>query len=60
LKDQVVIISAHEDSINGRNHAGRAPGADDDGSGCSTVMEAFRVLVTGGFKPARTVEVRKA
>ncbi|KAI0020448.1 leucine aminopeptidase 1 [Xylariomycetidae sp. FL0641] len=40
-----VIVGAHLDSINGRNPAGRAPGADDDGSGTVTTMEAFRVLL---------------
>ncbi|TFK25151.1 aminopeptidase [Coprinopsis marcescibilis] len=52
-----VILGAHMDSINNGNPtSGRAPGADDDGSGTVNVMEAFRVLVTNGFKPVRTVE----
>lgn len=54
-KDQLVIISAHEDSIS-RDPNGFAPGADDDASGTSCVMEVFRVLVASGFKPSRTVE----
>lgn len=45
------------DSINNGNPtSGRAPGADDDGSGTVNVMEAFRVLVVNGFKPTATVE----
>jgi len=34
----------------------RAPGADDDGSGSVNLLEAFRVLVTSGFKPTTPVE----
>ncbi|KAG1241037.1 hypothetical protein G6F68_017079 [Rhizopus microsporus] len=36
--------------------SGRAPGADDDGSGTVTILEAFRSLVQNGFKPERSVE----
>ena len=35
---------------------GAAPGADDDGSGTVTILEALRVLVEGGFKPENTLE----
>jgi leucyl aminopeptidase len=52
-----VVIGAHQDSINGGNPSGgRSPGADDDGSGSVTILEAFRVLVTGGFDPVHPVE----
>lgn len=45
------------DSINGSGGSfARAPGADDDGSGSVNLMEAFRVLVTSGFKPTNPVE----
>jgi leucyl aminopeptidase len=53
--DEIVIIGAHEDSINLRN-VNDAPGSDDDGSGTSTVLEIFRVLVESGFVPDRTIE----
>lgn len=53
----VTIIGAHMDSINGRNVTGRAPGADDDGSGSTNLLEAFRVLVRGGFRPETPVEL---
>ncbi|KAJ8516803.1 hypothetical protein ONZ45_g5938 [Pleurotus djamor] len=53
----VTILGAHMDSINGRNPTtGRAPGADDDGSGTVNLLEAFRVLVANGFQPATPVE----
>jgi len=56
-QNEVVIVGAHQDSINMWLPAyGRAPGADDDGSGTVTILEAFRALVDGEFKPQRPVE----
>lgn len=43
------------DSTGGNSQA-RSPGADDNGSGTVTHLEAFRVLVAGGFKPKNTLE----
>ena len=44
---KIVAIGAHQDSINLNSpSAGRAPGADDDGSGSMTILEALRVLLT--------------
>ncbi|KAE9398874.1 hypothetical protein BT96DRAFT_994442 [Gymnopus androsaceus JB14] len=40
--DAITIIGAHCDSINLENPFLRAPGADDDGSGTVTVLEAYR------------------
>lgn len=55
-----VILGAHEDSINRRTEeprtTARAPGADDDASGVSTLLETFRVLAQSGFQPDRTIE----
>jgi len=55
--EETVIIGGHQDSI---NHAdkmdGRAPGADDDGSGTVTVLEVFRVFLASGYLPKRPVE----
>ncbi|KAF2036596.1 Zn-dependent exopeptidase [Setomelanomma holmii] len=43
----IIAIGAHQDSVNGASPTnGRAPGADDDGSGTVTILEAFRVLLT--------------
>ncbi|CAO3620746.1 unnamed protein product [Cunninghamella echinulata] len=57
LSNQVVVIGAHQDSINQNNPtSGRAPGADDDGSGTVTILETFRSLVQNNFKPERPVE----
>ncbi|KAM0548073.1 hypothetical protein ACHAPJ_010131 [Fusarium lateritium] len=42
-----IVVGAHQDSVNLQNPSGgRAPGADDDGSGSVTILEAFRVLLT--------------
>jgi len=55
LANEIVILGAHLDSTAGA--PGRqAPGADDDASGTSTLLEIFRVLASVGWKPARTVE----
>jgi len=48
-----VIIGAHEDSTSSGT---TAPGADDDGSGTATVLELFRVLVSSGYQPKKTLE----
>jgi len=50
-----IILGGHEDSI-GSTATGKSPGADDDASGTSTVLEVFRVLAQSGYKPERTVE----
>jgi len=56
-KSPVTILGAHMDSINLNNPMnGRAPGADDDGSGSVNVIEAFRVLLNSGFQPSTPVE----
>lgn len=45
------------DSIGGGDvMTSRAPGADDDGTGTVNLLEAFRVLMKGGFQPATPVE----
>jgi len=52
----LIIIGAHQDSANYRFPLLPAPGADDDGSGTVTILEAFRALVQAGFKPDLPVE----
>lgn len=51
-----VILGAHLDSVAGRDPYSRSPGADDDGSGTTTLLEAFRVLVESGIKFKNQVE----
>ncbi|KAJ2906345.1 uncharacterized protein MKZ38_002061 [Zalerion maritima] len=61
-KNSTVVIGAHQDSINlWIPSILAAPGADDDGSGTVTILEALRVLLTSdifkdGGKPENTVE----
>ncbi|KAJ3519552.1 hypothetical protein NMY22_g13144 [Coprinellus aureogranulatus] len=52
----VTILGAHMDSINLDDVNGRAPGADDDGSGSVNLLEALRVLTESGFQPESPVE----
>lgn len=47
----LTIIGAHQDSANYLFPLLPAPGADDDGSGSISILEAFRVLATNGFIP---------
>ncbi|KAF7776091.1 hypothetical protein Agabi119p4_4484 [Agaricus bisporus var. burnettii] len=53
--DSVVVIGAHQDSTNLWPFL-PAPGADDDGSGTVTILEAYRALVAADFRPIHTVE----
>ncbi|KAF8916845.1 hypothetical protein CPB85DRAFT_1288218 [Mucidula mucida] len=53
--EEVIIISAHQDSTNLWPFLA-APGADDDGSGSVTILEAYRALIAADFHPERTVE----
>ncbi|KAL3417695.1 Leucine aminopeptidase 1-like protein 1 [Phlyctema vagabunda] len=51
----LVIVGAHYDSTGGSTTA-RGPGADDDGSGVVTILEALRVLAGAKFAPKNTLE----
>ncbi|KAF2247399.1 Zn-dependent exopeptidase [Trematosphaeria pertusa] len=46
---KIIVLGAHQDSINQQGNdvvEDRAPGADDDGSGSITILEAMRVLLS--------------
>jgi hypothetical protein len=51
LKDEVVIIGAHLDSLQA------ATGATDNAAGCAAMMEAMRILHAIGAKPRRTIRI---
>jgi leucyl aminopeptidase len=53
--NRIVIVGAHQDSINLWPFEG-APGADDDGSGTVTILESYRSILASGFVPDRPVE----
>ncbi len=54
--DEVVVIGAHQDSINQSGSTQPAPGADDDASGVACLTEMIRILTSKSFRPARTVK----
>ncbi|KGJ91173.1 M20/M25/M40 family metallo-hydrolase [Colwellia psychrerythraea] len=57
LKDEIVIIGAHIDSIANRSmNSDLAPGADDNASGVATITEIMRVLSDTNYKPLRTIQ----
>ncbi len=51
LKDEVVIVGAHFDSLQA------ATGATDNAAGSAAMMEAMRILTTLGVKPRRTIRL---
>jgi Zn-dependent M28 family amino/carboxypeptidase len=51
LKDEVVMLGAHLDSLHG------GTGALDDGAGSAVMMEALRLLRALGARPRRTVRI---
>ncbi|KLO12837.1 peptidase [Schizopora paradoxa] len=55
LEEASIIVGAHQDSANSWPFL-PAPGADDDGSGTMSILEAYRGLISAGFVPRRTVE----
>jgi leucyl aminopeptidase len=57
VRDEFIVLGAHQDSIAGSNcSTSRSPGADDDASGVATLTEIIRVAMQQGFRPERTVE----
>jgi leucyl aminopeptidase len=58
LAKEKVIIGGHADSIQGWGGGPNmiAPGADDNASGIASILEAFRVIAQGGYRPERTLE----
>jgi leucyl aminopeptidase len=56
--NEIVVLGGHGDSISGWNPSNdiRAPGADDNASGISSITEALRALVDTGFRPERTIK----
>jgi leucyl aminopeptidase len=53
--NETVVVGGHLDSIAGWSSRGRAPGADDNASGSSNVIEAFRLMLSMP-RPERSVE----
>ncbi|PIS12108.1 MAG: aminopeptidase [Bdellovibrio sp. CG10_big_fil_rev_8_21_14_0_10_47_8] len=53
--DEIIVLGGHFDSIAQYGFGSRAPGADDNASGSSNLLEVLRVLL-GQTRPERTVE----
>lgn len=54
--EELIILGGHADSIAGFfGGSGRAPGADDNASGISTITEVIRILMNNNFKPKKTI-----
>ena len=59
LRDEVVVLGAHLDSINaygGGSPDQSAPGADDDASGIAVLTETLQIALASGWRPRRTVK----
>lgn len=55
--DKIILIGGHYDSTNGSsNPESSAQGADDDGSGTVTAMEAARIIMASGFRSPYTLQ----
>ncbi|MBN2828724.1 MAG: M20/M25/M40 family metallo-hydrolase [Candidatus Cloacimonetes bacterium] len=54
--DEIIVVGGHHDSIvnSGDPYAG-APGADDNGTGAVTALEAARVLLEADYQPKHTL-----
>lgn len=56
--NDTVVLGAHLDSINLADYyGGRAPGADDNGSGSVTLVETLRIISESDFKPYNSLEL---
>jgi hypothetical protein len=54
LRGEAILLGAHMDHL-GRPHGVLHPGADDNGSGVSALLEIARVLATSPVRPRRTL-----
>ena len=56
--DEVIVVGGHADSIAGwfGGSRSRAPGADDNASGISTITEIIRVLADSNYQPKKTLK----
>jgi len=58
ISKDIIIIGGHQDSISGSfgGQDAKAPGADDNASGISTMTEVMRVLMLSNYKPHHTIK----
>jgi bacterial leucyl aminopeptidase len=51
---EVIVLGAHADSVNWQDTSSKAPGADDNASGSSNLIETLRILLAQG-QPDRSI-----
>lgn len=58
LKDQVIILGGHGDSINTHNEAvdSLAPGADDNAAGIAVLSDVLRIMINQNYRPKHTIQ----
>lgn len=58
VKDQIIILGGHGDSINTDNEGvdSHAPGADDNAAGIAVVSDIIRVMVSQNYQPRHTIQ----
>ncbi|TRZ64290.1 M20/M25/M40 family metallo-hydrolase [bacterium] len=55
LKNEYLIIGAHLDHVGAQGEEIYFPGANDNASGSSAVLQIARAFVKSGFKPSRSI-----
>lgn len=58
LKDQIIILGGHGDSINTDDEGvhSHAPGADDNAAGIAVLSDIIRLVVTQNYQPKHTIQ----
>lgn len=58
LKDQVIILGGHGDSINTDDEGihSHAPGADDNAAGIAVLSDIIRLVVSQNYQPRHTIQ----
>ena len=58
LKDQIIILGGHGDSINTDSGSvdAHAPGADDNAAGIAVLSDLIRITVNQNYKPKHTIQ----
>lgn len=58
LKDQIIVIGGHGDSINCDDEQAmlRAPGANDNAAGIAVISDIIKIMVEQNYKPKHTIQ----
>jgi len=55
--EQYIVVGGHHDSTSSGSPMTWAPGADDNASGSSAVLEMARVMMSQGYQPERSIRL---